>query len=85
MKHFGEQVETFGSMDLKEKVEFLLEQMRLTLARKDFVRTSIIAKKIATRFFDKEDEVRVLLPSAPGPFCPRSACYQWGIVRPTIK
>merc|ERR1712156_715245 len=33
------QVETFGSMDRKEKVEFILEQMRLTLAKKDYIRT----------------------------------------------
>jgi 26S proteasome regulatory subunit N5 len=49
-------VETFGSMELKEKVEYLLEQMRLTLARQDYVRTSIISKKISTRFFDKTDD-----------------------------
>ena len=45
-------------MELKEKVEYLLEQMRLTIIRCDFVRTSIIGKKISTRFFEKDDEVR---------------------------
>ena len=49
------QVETFGSMEKKEKVEFILEQMRLCLAKKDFIRTSIISKKINTRFFDDAD------------------------------
>merc|ERR1711990_1149382 len=29
------QVETYGTMERKEKVEFILEQMRLGLARKD--------------------------------------------------
>jgi len=48
------QVETFGSMDRKEKVELILEQMRLCLARKDFIRTQIISKKISTKFFDDE-------------------------------
>ena len=48
------QVETFGSMDKKEKVEFILEQMRLCLAKKDFVRTQIISKKISTKYFADE-------------------------------
>jgi len=46
------QVETFGSMDKREKVEFILEQMRLGMARKDYVRTQIISKKISVRFFE---------------------------------
>uniref|UniRef100_A0A2P2HZ26 26S proteasome non-ATPase regulatory subunit 12-like n=1 Tax=Hirondellea gigas TaxID=1518452 RepID=A0A2P2HZ26_9CRUS len=45
-------VETFGSMEKKEKVEMILEQMRLCLARKDYVRTQIISKKVTIRFFD---------------------------------
>ncbi|CAH8660683.1 unnamed protein product [Heterobilharzia americana] len=45
------QVETFGSMEKREKVEFMLEQMRLCLAKKDFIRTQIISKKISTKFF----------------------------------
>lgn len=48
------QVETFGSMDKKEKVEFILEQMRLCIAKKDFIRTQIISKKINTKFFADE-------------------------------
>ena len=39
-------VETYGTMDKIEKAEFLLEQMRLTLLNKDFIRTSIVAKKV---------------------------------------
>lgn len=49
------QVETFGSMEKREKVEFILEQMRLCLAKKDFIRTQIISKKIAVKFFDEKD------------------------------
>lgn len=49
------QVETFGSMERKEKVEMILEQMRLCLLKKDFVRTQIISKKISTKFFDSEE------------------------------
>lgn len=48
------QVETFGSMEKREKVEFILEQMRLGLKKKDFIRTQIISKKISTRFFADE-------------------------------
>lgn len=42
-------------MEKKEKVEFILEQMRLCLARKDYIRTQIISKKIATKYFDEKD------------------------------
>lgn len=50
-------------MEKKEKVEFILEQMRLCLAKKDYIRTSIISKKINTRFFSSsEEDVDVSLP-----------------------
>jgi len=49
------QVETFGSMEKAEKVEFILEQMRLCFETKDFVRTSIISKKISTKYFEGKD------------------------------
>lgn len=45
------QVETFGSMPREEKIEFILEQMRLCLAKGDFLRTQIISKKISPRTF----------------------------------
>lgn len=47
------QVETFGSMEKREKVELILEQMRLCLAKKDFVRTQIISKKIQIKYFEE--------------------------------
>ena len=46
------QVETFGSMERKEKADFILEQMRLCLLKKDFIRAQIISKKISSKFFD---------------------------------
>ena len=46
------QVETYGSMDKREKVDLILEQMRLCLARKDYIRTQIISKKIHTKYFE---------------------------------
>ncbi|KAJ3022751.1 26S proteasome non-ATPase regulatory subunit 12 [Thoreauomyces humboldtii] len=45
------QVETFGSMDKREKTDFILEQMRLVLAKKDYTRVQIISKKISSKFF----------------------------------
>ncbi|KAF6776850.1 hypothetical protein AHF37_03969 [Paragonimus kellicotti] len=48
------QVETYGSMEKKEKVEFMLEQIRLGLAKKDYIRTQIISKKISPKFFNDE-------------------------------
>ncbi|XP_065826835.1 26S proteasome non-ATPase regulatory subunit 12-like isoform X1 [Oscarella lobularis] len=54
------QVETFGSMEKREKVEFILEQMRLCLANDDFVRTQIISKKISVRFFETAADVHDL-------------------------
>ncbi|VDM31974.1 unnamed protein product [Hydatigera taeniaeformis] len=47
-------VETFGSMDKREKVEFILEQMRLCLANKDYSRTQILSRKISPKFFQEE-------------------------------
>lgn len=46
------QVETFGSMERREKTEFILEQMRLCLAKKDYTRAQIISKKINIKFFE---------------------------------
>jgi 26S proteasome regulatory subunit N5 len=45
------QVETIGSMDVQEKANYLLEQVRLVLLKKDYVRTEIIAKKLAVKQF----------------------------------
>ena len=42
-------------MEKAEKVEFILEQMRLCFETKDFVRTQIISKKISTKYFEGKD------------------------------
>ncbi len=52
-------------MEKKEKVELLLEQMRLCLARKDYIRAQIIAKKISVRFFEDESS-EVSMQEKPG-------------------
>lgn len=39
-------VETYGAMTKLEKCEFILEQIRLTLNKKDYIRSFILSKKI---------------------------------------
>ncbi|ORY76609.1 PCI domain-domain-containing protein [Protomyces lactucae-debilis] len=48
------QVETFGSMDKREKTEFILEQVRLTLAQQDYQLAHILSRKISTKVFEEE-------------------------------
>ncbi|KAJ2851163.1 proteasome regulatory particle subunit [Coemansia brasiliensis] len=48
------QVETYGSMDRREKTDFILEQMRLCLAKRDFIRMAIISHKINQKYFEHE-------------------------------
>lgn len=47
-------VETYGSLSKREKVEFILEQMRLTIAKRDFVRSAIVSNKINRKVIDEE-------------------------------
>lgn len=49
-------METYGSMSRREKASLILEQMRLCLAKQDFMRTQIIAKKINVKFFTDEND-----------------------------
>jgi len=49
-------VETYGSLSKREKVEYILEQMRLTLAKKDYVRSAIVAGKVSRKHL-KEDNM----------------------------
>ena len=46
-------IETFGSMEKREKAEFLLEQVRLTLAQRDFVKAGILAAKMNKKVLDE--------------------------------
>ncbi|KAJ2658897.1 26S proteasome non-ATPase regulatory subunit 12 [Coemansia sp. RSA 1200] len=48
------QVETYGSMERREKTDFILEQMRLCLAKRDYVRMAIISHKINPKYFERE-------------------------------
>jgi 26S proteasome regulatory subunit N5 len=46
-------VETYGSMEKREKADFILEQVRLTLAQGDFSRMGILANKITKKVLDE--------------------------------
>ena len=48
-----EQVETYGGMDKPEKFHYLLEQVRLCLAKRDYVRAFILSKKVNRKVLDE--------------------------------
>lgn len=48
-------VETYGSLSKREKVEYILEQMRLTLAKKDYVRSAIVAGKVSRKHLQEDN------------------------------
>jgi 26S proteasome regulatory subunit N5 len=49
------QVEAFGAMERREKTEYILNQMRLVLLKKDYIRTQIISRKINPKLLDADD------------------------------
>lgn len=49
------QVETYGSMDQREKTEFILEQVQLYIKRGDFIQAQITSRKILPRYFNNEE------------------------------
>ena len=51
-------VETIGTMEAKEKLDFLLEQLRLCLAKRDYVRCEIIAKKVDVKALKESRELQ---------------------------
>ncbi|KAI5480359.1 hypothetical protein MNV49_000934 [Pseudohyphozyma bogoriensis] len=55
------QVETFGSMERKEKVDFILEQMRLLKLQKDWDKLQIVSKKINVKWLSEEDHEELKL------------------------
>ncbi|KAF3941440.1 hypothetical protein ABW19_dt0208275 [Dactylella cylindrospora] len=44
------QVETFGSMERREKTEFILEQVGLCIEKGDWTQAAILSRKISTKF-----------------------------------
>lgn len=49
------QVETYGSMDQREKTEFILEQVELYIKKGDFIHALIVARKILPKYFDNSE------------------------------
>ena len=48
-------VETFGSLSKREKIDYIEEQMRLTLAKGDDVRAYILSKKVQRKTLGEDD------------------------------
>lgn len=48
------QVETFGSMDRREKTEFILAQVALCIENKDWTQAGILSRKISTRYLARK-------------------------------
>ncbi|MCJ1400089.1 hypothetical protein MMC11_003292 [Xylographa trunciseda] len=48
------QVETFGSMERREKTEFILEQVSLCIEKGDWTQAGILSRKIGTKQFNRK-------------------------------
>jgi 26S proteasome regulatory subunit N5 len=48
-------VETFGSLSKKEKLEYILEQLRLVQLKPDWVRANIVANKVSRKQLAEKD------------------------------
>ena len=51
------QVETFGSMERREKTEFILEQVSLCILNDDWTQASILSRKISTKYFARKPKL----------------------------
>lgn len=79
------QIETVGSMEKGEKAEFLLEQLRLTIACQDFVRAELVGKKVNKKVLKSDDfqdlklkynNLQILFHFRYGNYLQVSQCYQ---------
>lgn len=48
------QIETYGSLQNREKVDFILYQMKLVLQRNDYVRLQILSRKISRKAINEK-------------------------------
>lgn len=48
------QVETYGSMDMFEKIEFILEQIELSIIKGDYSQATVLSRKILKKTFKNE-------------------------------
>lgn len=90
------QVETYGSMDRREKLEFILYQMKIMIKKNDYVRLFIISKKINEQNIN-DDEIAdikinfyaylVILHNHNKNYLEASRCYRiiWETLRSTKK
>jgi len=49
------QPETYGAMDPREKIDIILEQVRLCLDKRDFIRAQIISRKVTTKAIENSE------------------------------
>lgn len=49
------QVETYGSMTLKEKMDFILEQIELCILKGDYIQATILSRKILVKTLQQEE------------------------------
>lgn len=49
------QVETYGSMTLREKMEFILEQVELCILKGDYVQATILSRKILVKTLQQDE------------------------------
>lgn len=54
------QVETFGSMDRKEKTEFILDQVALCISTQDWTQAGILSRKISTKYLQSAEDATPL-------------------------
>lgn len=54
-------VETYGTLSKKEKAQYILEQIRINLLNKDYIRTAIQARKMNLKTIEEEgfEEIKV--------------------------
>jgi len=88
------QIETYGSIEKREKTEFILEQVRLCLDSRDFIRASILSRKIHQRALKADDfqdlklkyyELMIRYYSHENNFLEICRAYQAIYDTPTIK
>lgn len=48
------QVETFGSMERREKTEFILDQVALCIESEDWTQAGILSRKISTKYIARQ-------------------------------
>ncbi|AMD20489.1 HDL255Wp [Eremothecium sinecaudum] len=55
------QVETYGSMDMSEKIEFIIEQMELSIEKGDYSQATVLSRKIFKKTFknDKFEQLKL--------------------------